>query len=333
MRNAASSIGMIVLVMVLGCKTTSPVIQDSASDKLPAQENVTAASEPNLLLAEWTGPYNGLPAFDRMLLKDLKSALEAGMEKSLAEVDAIAANPEPPTFENTIVEMDRTGKQLDRVFTYYGIWSANMNSPEFREIQTAMIPKLSDYRSKISQNSDLFARIKAVYEGSEYKTLRPDQQRMTWLTYDGFARGGATLTGEAKQRYAEINKRLAELTTRFANNVLNDEESYVTYISEAQLSGLPEAFVRSAAAAATQRDREGMYAITNTRSSMDPFLTLSDERGLREQVWRTYYARGDNGDEYDNNALIPEILALRKERVGLLGYDNYADWRLEAQMA
>jgi peptidyl-dipeptidase Dcp len=329
MRNAASSIGMILLVMVLGCTTTSPVIRDSAS----AQQDVIAGSDSNLLLAEWVGPYNGLPAFDRMQLTDLEAALEVGMAKSLAEIDAIANNPEPPTFENTIVEMQRTGKELDRVFTYYGIWSSNMNSPEFRAIQTAMTPKLSDYRSKISQNSALFARIKAVYEGPEYKTLRPDQQRMTWLTYDGFARGGATLTGEAQQRYAEINKRLAELTTRFANNVLHDEESYVTYISADQLSGLPEAFVRSAAAAATERGREGMYAITNTRSSMDPFLTFSDERGLREQVWRTYYARGDNGDEYDNNALIPEILALRKERVALLGYDNYADWRLEAQMA
>lgn len=327
MRNAASSIGMLVLVIALGCTTTSPVIQDSAS------EDVIGRSEANLLLAEWVGPYSGLPAFDRMELKDLKAALEVGMERSLAEIDVIATNPETPTFENTIVEMQRTGKALDRVFTYYGTWSSNMNSPEFREIQTAMTPRISDYNSKISQNSALFARIKAVYEGPEYKTLRPDQQRMTWLSYNGFTRGGATLTGQAKQRYAEINKRLAELTTRFANNVLHDEESYVTYISKDQLSGLPEAFVRSAAAAAAQREREGMYAITNTRSSMDPFLTFSDERALREQVWRTYYARGDNGDEHDNKALIPEILALRKERVALLGYDNYADWRLEAQMA
>jgi len=331
MKNAARSIGMIALVMVLGCATTSPVIRDSGN--VPAPEDAIAASESNLLLAEWVGPYNGLPAFDRMELKDLEAALEAGMARSLAEIDAIASNPEPPTFENTIVEMDRTGKDLDRVFTYYGIWSSNLNSPEFREIQTAMTPKLSDYNSKISQNRDLFARIKAVYEGPEYKTLRPDQQRMTWLTYNGFARSGATLTGQAQQRYAEINKRLAELTTRFANNVLHDEESYVTYLTKDQLSGLPEAFVRSAAAAAAERDREGMYAITNTRSSMDPFLTFSDERALREQVWRTYYARGDNGDEFDNNALIPEILALRKERVALLGYDTYADWRLEAQMA
>ena len=333
MKSLASSIGMIVVALAIGCTTTSPVIEDPTSGTMSAQQAIPTVSESNLLLAEWVGPYDGLPAFDRMDLKALKPALEAGMASSLAEIEAIASNPAPPTFENTIVAMERTGEELDRVFTYYGIWSSNMSSPEFRAIQTEMTPKLSDYSSKISQNSQLFARIKAVYESPEYKTLRPDQQRMTWLAYNNLARSGATLTGEAKQRYAAINKRLAELTTRYANNVLHDEESYVTYISKDQLSGLPEAFVRSAAAAAAERGREGMYAITNTRSSMDPFLTFSDERDLREKVWRTYYARGDNGDEYDNNALIPEILALRKERVGLLGYDTYADWRLEAQMA
>ena len=164
-------------------------------------------------------------------------------------------------------------------------------------------------------------------------TLRPDQRRVAQLTYDGFARNGATLTGAAKARYAAINERLAELHTAFANNVLADEEGYVTYITEDQVGGLPQSFVRAAAAAAAERGRPGEYAITNTRSSMDPFLTFSEERGLREEVWRTYYSRGDNGDAHDNNAIIAEILKLRDERVGLLGYDNYASWRLEDRMA
>ena len=165
------------------------------------------------------------------------------------------------------------------------------------------------------------------------KTLRPDQQRLLWLVYDDFARKGATLEGEAKERHAEINKRLAELHTNFSNNVLADEEGYVTYITKDQLSGLSESFIEAAAAAAAERDHEGEYAITNTRSSMDPFLTFSDERDLREKVWRTYYSRGDNGDEHDNNAIIAETLKLRHERVQLLGYDNYAQWRLENRMA
>ncbi|MEJ2343179.1 MAG: M3 family metallopeptidase [Gemmatimonadales bacterium] len=294
---------------------------------------VSGELEDNVLLAEWTGPYNGVPAFDQMDLAALEPALEAGMAMQLEEIDAIAADPEPPTFENTILAMERAGRDLDRVLAYWGIWRGNLSTPEFREIQREMSPKLAEFRTKIRQNEALFARIRAVYEGDEFETLRPDEQRLVWLIYDRFARNGATLEGEAKERYAAIDKRLAELYTQFSNNVLADEEGYVLYLTEDQLSGLPESFVSAAAAAAASREREGEYAITNTRSSMDPFLTFSDERDLRERVWRTYYDRGDNADEFDNNAIIAEIMQLRDERVGLLGYDNYAQWRLEDRMA
>src|SRR5690606_18034442 len=179
----------------------------------------------------------------------------------------------------------------------------------------------------------LFARVRAVYHGEGMAALRPDQRRLVQLVYDDFARNGATLEGAAKARYAEIEQRLAELHTRFANNVLADEEKYVTCITEDQLGGLPQSFVQAAKAAGAERCAQGEYAITNTRSSMDPFLTYSDERDRREKVWRTYYDRGDNGDENDNNAIIAEILKLRHERVRLLGYDNYAEWRLENRMA
>jgi peptidyl-dipeptidase Dcp len=290
-------------------------------------------SETNALLAEWTGPYGGVPAFDEMDLALLEPALEAGMAAQLEEIEAIAGDPEPPSFENTIAAMERSGRELNRVFTYWGIWSGNLSNPEFRAIQQEMAPKLSEFQSKITQNAALFARIETVYQSDEMKTPRPDEQRLVWLIYDGFARNGATLEGEAKERYAAINQRLAELHTRFANNVLADEEGYVTYLSPDQLGGLPNSFVQAAAAAAAERGRQGEYAITNTRSSMDPFLTFSDQRDLRERVWRTYYSRGDNGDEHDNNALISEILQLRDERVGLLDYDNYAQWRLEDRMA
>jgi peptidyl-dipeptidase Dcp len=289
--------------------------------------------EGNVLLAEWTGPYDGTPAFDKMDLAALKPALEYGMAKSLEEIDAIADNSEPPTFENTILAMERAGEDLDRVFPYFGIWSGNLSTPEFREVQTEMAPKLSEYQSKITQNVKLFERIQAVYESDEMESLQPAEQRLVWLIYDGFARNGATLEGEAKERYAAINQRLAEIHTQFANNVLADEEGYVLYLTEDQLGGLPDSFVQAAAAGATDRDHEGEYAITNTRSSMDPFLTFSDERDLREKVWRTYYSRGDNGDEHDNNALIAEILQLRHERIQLLGYEDYASWRLENRMA
>ncbi|WP_373291171.1 M3 family metallopeptidase [Aquisalinus flavus] len=300
-----------------------------------AQEEMTpmAQADTNPLLAEWTGPYEGVPAFDEMQLDALKPALEAGMAMQLAEIDEIAASTEPATFENTIVPLERAGRELDRVFTYYGIWSSNMSSPEFREIQQEMAPKLSEFSTRISQNEALFERIKAVREGDGYADLRDDQKRVVDLTYDGFVRNGAELDAEGKARYAEINKQLSVLHTDFSNNVLHDEEYYVTYLTGDQLGGLPDSFVRSMAAAAEERGRPGDYAVTNTRSSMDPFLTFSTERDLRETVWRTYYNRGDNDDEYDNNDIIAKILQLRNERVGLLGYDNYAQWRLEDRMA
>jgi peptidyl-dipeptidase Dcp len=287
----------------------------------------------NALLEEWSGPHRGVPAFDRMDLADLKPALEEGMRRELAEVEAIAADPAQPSFENTILALERAGRDLERVMTYHRIWSANLSSPEFREIQAEMAPRLSEFRSKITQNHALFRRIREVRESDGLSSLGPHERRLVELTYDEFARNGATLEGRDRERYAEIQTRLAELHTRFADNVLADEEGYVLYLTRDQLGGLPDSFVQAAAAAAAERGRAGEYAVTNTRSSMDPFLTFSDERELREKAWRTYYSRGDNGDEHDNNAIIAEILRLRHERVGLLGYDSYAAWRLEDRMA
>ncbi|HWM29550.1 MAG TPA: M3 family metallopeptidase [Woeseiaceae bacterium] len=314
----------------LGCSDESGVTE-TANDA--SMENTGENAVQNPLLAEWAGPHGGVPAFDKMNLDQLKPALEQGMELRLAEIDAIAGNDEPPTFDNTILALEREGKALDRALTYYGLWRSNLSTPEFRAIQTEMEPRLSAHESAITQNEKLFSRVRAVYESEETKGLSPDQRRLAQIVYDDFARNGATLEGEAKTRYAEIEQRLAELYTRFANNVLADEEKYVLCIKEDQLGGLPASFIQAAKAAGEGRCAAGEYAITNTRSSMDPFLTYSDERDLREQVWRTYYNRGDNGDENDNNAIIAEILKLRDERVGMLGYDNYAEWRLEDRMA
>ena len=323
---------------LIACTSDNTVVESkSQSDKTGKVEVAINANEiaeaKALLLAKWQGPYQGVPEFDKVSLIGLIPAIEEGMKINLAEIDIIANNADAPTFENTIVAMEKTGDDLGRVFTYYGIWSSNQSSPEFRKIQAEMAPKLSAFFSKINQNEKLFTRIQTVYNSDEVKTLTPEQQRLVLLTYNEFARNGATLNIEDKKRYADINQRLAELHTKFGNNVLADEESYVLYLNKDQLGGLPESIISVAASAAKMRDREGEYAITNTRSSMDPFLTYSTERELRKQVWNTYYNRGDNGDEFDNNAIIAEILQLRHERVGLLGYKNYASWRLEDRMA
>lgn len=313
------SLGMAALILFAACKK-------DAQNKDDAMEN-------NIILAEWTGPYQGVPAFNKMKVEMLKPAIMKGMEQHLKEIDSIAGNAEAPTFENTIIPFEKSGAALDRAFTYYGIFSSNLSSPEFREIQKELSPKISEYSSKISQNEQLFQRIKAVYEQSQEKALDSAEQRTIDLIYKDFEMDGANLSEEDKKRYAEINKELSELYTQFSNNVLADEEGYVTYIDSTQLSGLPESYIKSAASAASERDHQGEFAITNTRSSMDPFLTYSDERELREKVWRTYYSRGNNGDNHDNNQVIKKILELRDERVALLGYDNYAQWRLQDRMA
>ena len=287
----------------------------------------------NLLLKEWTGPYGGVPAFDQMKVEDVKAGMIQGMDLNLKDIDAIANNPEAPTFENTIEEMERSGKELDRGFSYYGILSGNMSTPEFRDIQTELAPLFSEFQSKITQNEKLFQRVKAVYDVSLKNPLEADQQRVVELTYKGFEMNGAELDKEKKERYAAINKELSSLYTKFSNNVLHDEEKYITYLTKEQLGGLSEGFVKSAAKIAADKGQEGKYAITNTRSSMDPFLTYSTERELRKQVWTNYYSRGDNGDDYDNNQIIADILKLRRERVELLGYKNYAEWRLQDRMA
>lgn len=311
---------------------TLSACSENPSSKTEAPSTV-ATQQQNPLLAEFSGPYGGVPAFDEMQLSDLKPALEKAMAANLAEIDAIVNNPEPANFQNTIVALEKSGSELSRVFTYWGIWSSNKNSPEFREIQGEMVPKISAFSSSITGNEKLFAKVKAVYQSDELKTLTAEEQRVTWLTYNGFASNGATLEGEAKARYAAINQELAGLQTQFANNVLADEENYVLYLNKEQLSGLSESFISSLATAAENLGKPGEYAITNSRSSMDPFLTYSDERALREKVWKTYYSRGNNGDEFDNNDLIKKILTLRDERVALLGYDNYSQWRLEDRMA
>lgn len=329
-KNKARSlaVGVFTTTLLLGCGQSGTF---SDTTKLSQTEQQTMKDNP--LLQEWEGPYGGVPAFTQMKLEDLQPAMELAMKLHLAEIEEIAQNPEPPTFENTIIPYEKSGQELDRVFTYYGIWSSNMSSPEFREIQAELAPKISDYSSQILQNEAFFNRLKSVYDASLENPLSQDQQRTVLLIYESFALEGADLDAQAKERYAAINKELSQLYTKFSNNILADEENYVVYFTEDQTGGLPESYLASAKEAAAQRGREGDYAVLNTRSYMDPFLTFSDERELREEVWNNYYSRGDNNDEYDNKAIIKEILELRDERVELLGFENYAQWRLQNRMA
>jgi peptidyl-dipeptidase Dcp len=319
----------VAALMSAACVTTA---QESRG---PAQEQPTAtAMAENPLLASWSGPYGGVPPFDKVQVAHFKPALEAAIEEKRREIAAIANEPAAPTFENTIAAMEASGKTYDAVNTLYGIWSANRNGPEFQAIERELAPRLAAFRDEITQNEKLFQRIEAVYTSPDKARLTPEQQRLTWVYYTTFVRSGAKLDAAAKQRMAGINQRLASLYTAFSQNVLADEENYAVILeSEADLAGLPASVRAGAAATAEARGLKGKWVIPNTRSAMEPFLTYSDRRELREEVWRHYVNRGDNGDARDNNALISEILQLRAERARLLGYSTHAHWRLENTMA
>lgn len=293
-----------------------------------------AAVSANPLTQPWTGPFGGVPAFDKVKVADFQGAIELALAAERAEIDAIAGNKAPPTFANTIEALELTGQMTSRVLTYYFIWTNTLASPDVQKVEEAVEPLLAAHQDAILQNAGLFRRIDEVYTRGDHAGLTPEQRRLMWLHHTRFVRAGARLTGPQKTRVAAINQELAGLFTRFSQNLLADETDYVLYLkTEAELTGLPDDVRAAAASAAEARGRKGEWAILNTRSSMDPFLTYSARRDLREKVWRTFYSRGDNGDAKDNNGLIRQILKLRAERAKLLGYATHAHWRLADSMA
>ena len=324
---------------VSGCASGPQDTHVAAQNSPPPPSNPPPASPPdanasNPLLGKWTGPYGGVPPFAKVKVEQFKPALEAAMDEDRREIAAIANDPAPANFENTIAAMEDAGRTLNRVQSIFGVWSSTMNGPEFQKIELEVAPKLAAFADEITQNEKLWKRIEAVYNSPDKAKLTPEQQRLVWRTYNNFARLGAKLDAPSKKRMSEVNQRLASLYTTFSQNVLSDEESYaVTLESEADLAGLPDSVKSAAASAAEGRGQKGKWAITNTRSSVEPFLTYSTRDDLREKVWKNFVNRGDNGDAHDNNKIITEILKLRAERAKLLGYATHAHWRVEDQMA
>jgi peptidyl-dipeptidase Dcp len=293
-----------------------------------------AAAPGSALLAPWVGPYGGTPPFDQVRVADFKPALQAAMAENLAEIDKIANNPAAPTFDNTLVALERAGKTFNRVSALFDVWSSSMNTGDFQAVEREMRPKLAAFSDAITQNAALFARIDAVYNSPQKAQLTAVEQRLCWYYYTTFVRAGAKLDAPAKARVAAINERLAALYANFSQNLLAEEAGHVLYLKrESDLKGVPDSLRAAASAAAAERGHPGEWAITNTRSSMEPFLTYAERRDLREQVWRTYYGRGDNGNAHDNKKIISEILALRAERAKLLGYATHAHWRVADNMA
>ena len=301
--------------------------------QMPATPAAARANQ-SPLLRPWAGPHGGVPAFDQIKVADFKPALEAAMAENLAEIQAIANNPQAPTFENTIAALERSGRTLDRVQAAYGVWSSTLNDAAFGAVETEMAPRLAGFYDQITQNAALFKRIAAVHSAPATKQLTPEQQRLVEVDYKNFVRAGARLDAPAKARLSQINQTLAGLFTRFSQNVLADEaDSVLVLKTDQDLGGLTPSLREAARNTAATRKVAGAGVVTNTRSSIDPFLTYSDQRALREKAWRMFTNRGDNGGAHDNNATIAEILQLRAERAQLLGYKTHAHLRLDNTMA
>jgi peptidyl-dipeptidase Dcp len=287
----------------------------------------------NPLLKKWEGPYGGVPPFNLVKVEHFKPALEAAMNEYLSEIERITSNPSAPDFENTIAALERSGHTMIRVQNIYGIWSSTMSDSAFQVVEQEMEPRLAAFYDKITQNEKLFKRIETVYNSPEKEKLNSEQQRLVWLHHTTFVLSGARLDIASKTKVSEINQKLAELFTKFSQNLLADEtEQMLVLENEKDIAGLPASFVDAAAGQAAKR-KKGKWIVMNTRSSIEPFLTYAENRELREKAWKMFVNRGDNGDAHDNNAIISEILQLRAKRAKLLGYETHAHWRLENSMA
>lgn len=283
----------------------------------------------NPLLKKWAGPYGGVPAFNEYSVSDIQPAMEIAIQKKLSEITAIAENKQPATFANTIEALELAGQELARVNTVFGIYSSNMNSPEFEPVETEMTPRLYDLNNKIYQNKKLFLRIETLYNSPEKSKLTKEQQRLVWLYYNNFVKEGARMDAKSKEKVSAINQRLATLFTKFSQNLLAEENNqFLELKSEKDFDGLPSENKKAAMADAKERKMPVLGIIANTRSSIEPFLTFSNNRALREKAWKMFVSRSDNNNANDNNAIIVEILKLRAEKAKLLGFATFAHWSL-----
>ncbi len=294
----------------------------------------TESNLDNPLLKDWSGPYGGVPDFNIYKVSDFKPAIEFAIQEKLDEIEAIANNPETPTFDNTIKALELSGEKLDRIHAVYGIYRSNLSNPEFNVVDVEMSPKLAEINDKLYQNGKLFSRIESLYKSDEKKNLTKEQQRLLWFYYTDFVREGAELNEQEKDKVAKINQELATLFTSFSQKLLAEENDlYIELKTEADFDGLPEEFKNAAIAEAKERNINVLGCIGNTRSSIEPFLTFSNQRDLREKAFAIFVKRGDNKNENDTNETLVSILKLRAEKAKILGFDNFAQWSLSNKMA
>ena len=287
----------------------------------------------NPLLAAWSAPY-GLPPFALVQADHFLPAFALALDEHRREMDALAGATEAPTFANTLVPFDGSGRRLSRVRELFFNLAAAETSPALQKVELEIAPKLAEHNSAIYMNAALFARINAIHAQANSLGLSLEQRRLLDRVHLDFVRAGANLADASKTRYAQVVAKLAELTTQFSQNVLADEASYQLLLkTEADLAGLP-AFLRDAAKQAAQaRGVEHVHMITLSRSLLMPFLTFSERRDLREQALKAWLARGEHAGASDNRPIALEILKLRLEQASLHGYKTFADYALVDRMA
>lgn len=286
----------------------------------------------NPFFEPWTTPF-GMPPFDRIRPEHFPPAFDRAMADHVAEVDGIAGNPEAPGFANTVEALERSGRLLERVAAVFFNLTSSNTDDALDAIELDYAPKLAQHNMGIALNPKLFARLDALYRQRDSLGLTVDQMRLLERRHLAFIRSGAALSEDAKTRMAAISERLATLHTVFGQNVLNDEKEWQLVLDEADLAGLPEALRAAAAQAAKERGLAGQWAITLARSSVEPFLTFSARRDLRQAAYQAWTRRGGLDGPHDNRPLIAEILGLRDEQAKLLGFGNYAAYKLDDSMA
>jgi peptidyl-dipeptidase Dcp len=299
---------------------------------MKSPQTPAASQDQNPLLADWTGVFE-LPPFAAIKPEHFRPAFDRALAKHRAEIDAIAADPASPSFDNTIVALEKSGRELDRVANVFFVLTGADTSDEIEAVESVISPLLARHSNALYLNRVLYARIAELYKKRDTLGLNVEQARVLDRYHTRFVRAGAGVEKQAQDRLAAINERLASLGTQFGQNVLADEKSFAMVLEESDLAGLPD-FARAAARAdADVRGQPGKYVITLARSSVETFLQFSSRRDLREKVFQAWIRRGENGGTTDNRALIAEMVVLRDDRAKLLGFANFADYRLDDQMA
>lgn len=290
-------------------------------------------TETNPFLTEFQTEH-GVPPFDKIKLEHYEPAFLKGIEEQNANIDAIVNNSDAPTFENVIVALDNSSPTLDRVSAIFYNMTEAETTDDLKELSIKLAPTLSEHSDNISLNQDLFKKVDAVYQQKDALGLTTEQQRLLEETYKGFVRSGANLSPEKQARLREVNKELSTLGIKFSDNVLNENNAFKLYIDkEEDLAGLPDWFRQSAAEKAKEDGQEGKWLFTLGNASRLPFLQYSENRPLREQMYKAYINRGNNNDKNDNKKNITDIVRLRLEKAQLLGFDCYSNFVLDNTMA